>query len=148
VPHFQHEDRRANPSDNTRLPYALAYELPTQQAMSPFSHTPCFKFFISPTLLYTRTKRSESFHMQRAVLFCLLSLLAVNVAAKGMMLGGASQAPIDARTNEIATFAVEQLKHGKANFAITGNLHLSKVVSAKRQVRHGHAGLKQAPANG
>lgn len=79
--------------------------------------------------------------MQRAVLFCLLSLLAVNVAAKGMMLGGASSAPIDARTNEIATFAVEQLKHGKANFPIKGNLQLAKVVSAKRQVRHGLAGL-------
>lgn len=79
--------------------------------------------------------------MQRAVLFCLLSLLAVNAAAKGMMLGGASSAPIDARTNEIATFAVEQLKHGKANFPIKGNLQLAKVVSAKRQVRHGLAGL-------
>jgi hypothetical protein len=86
--------------------------------------------------------------MQKAVLFCLLSLLAVNVAAQGMMLGGASHAPIDARTNEIATFAVEQLKHGKANFAIKGNLALSKVVSAKRQVRHERSWPAQGPANG
>ncbi|KAF6263600.1 hypothetical protein COO60DRAFT_1634990 [Scenedesmus sp. NREL 46B-D3] len=53
------------------------------------------------------------------------------------MLGGPSDAPIDDRTNEIATFAVEQLKHGKANFAIQGNLQLAKVVSAKRQVVSG-----------
>eukprot|EP00882_Tetradesmus_deserticola_P000738 GHRQ01000806.1.p2 GENE.GHRQ01000806.1~~GHRQ01000806.1.p2 ORF type:complete len:126 (+),score=34.16 GHRQ01000806.1:344-721(+) len=75
--------------------------------------------------------------MQRAVLFCFLSLLAVKVLAQGRMLGGPSDAPIDDHTNEIATFAVEQLKHGKANFAIKGNLQLAKVVSAKRQVVSG-----------
>lgn len=49
------------------------------------------------------------------------------------LLGGVSDAKIDAHTEDVAKFAVSQL-NGKANFPKEGTLELGKVVSAKTQV--------------
>lgn len=72
--------------------------------------------------------------MQRTSSLLLLGFIFASTVADSstIMLGGASSAPIDEHTNEVATFAVQQL-NGKNDFKKQGTLRFTKVISAKKQ---------------